>query len=91
LTQNDLNALEAISLASSSQVFPVTPRVEPTGTARRRFEEAFEMMGGSIGGKSGAYARVFSDATGSQVSKVVNGTINGEERLMVIPVNPQAR
>jgi hypothetical protein len=91
LAQNDLNALEALALADSSTVFPVTPRYEPTGDARRRMEEAFKLMGGTFGGKDGAYARVFSDAAGSQVAGVTNGTFNGREALVVAPPQQRSR
>lgn len=81
----DLNSLEAVALANSGFVVPRTPRIEPTGDARKKLEEAYAVMGGNLGTSDGAYVRFFSNAAGDQTVGVANGTRSGQDVLMVSP------
>ena len=83
--EKDLNGLETVALADSGFVFPRTPRIEPTGDARKKLEEAYAVMGGKLGTSDGAYVRFFSNAAGDQTVGVSNGTRAGQDVLMVSP------
>jgi hypothetical protein len=89
--QRDFNSLEVLALGNTPFVLPVTPRVEPEGEALKKIKEAYQMMGGTFGGKDAAYSRVFSDVAGDRVVGVNNGTINGKEVLMVTPPETRQR